>query len=457
MTIPSNNKISRRAAKFTFVLFFAVLLLDFADQSMVNPLVNTLLADFFNSVNNVVPLGWVTSVFTVLSALSMIFAGIYADRKSRIKLCFSGILIYSTFSMLTLLVPDGSIGYVIYFITRALNGIGVGLIVPAIYSMVGDMASRSRRTTAFAYISLAMLAGRMAGMGIASVSLEHWRTGYFGVGILSFFLAFGLLLVKEPRRGIQEKELEEVMLEGAEYRFRISGDDIRLLWKNRSNVWLVANFIDVIPGSMILFLIFKYFNDIHNVGAGFVTLTLGVVAVMGGIGTMVFGKMGDRGFRRNQRAKVWIALFCNIFPVVFMVVFLMMSFRVPDGAGLTATLQIPGVIVVILAIGMAMFVNSGVHPNWYATLTDVNLPEHRATMVSIASVMDMAGMALGPLIASYIATIWGMRTAMWSVLGFWIVNVLFWLPVLRHVRQDLSNLHNALESRAGQLRSETKK
>ncbi len=64
----------------------------------------------------------------------------------------------------------------------------------------------------------------------------------------------------------------------------------------------------------------------------------------------------------------------------------------------------------------ALFVNQGVNPNWYGTLTDINLPEHRATMISLASVMDLAGNALGPLVASYAATLWGLRTAMAAVL-----------------------------------------
>jgi MFS family permease len=99
-----------------------------------------------------------------------------------------------------------------------------------------------------------------------------------------------------------------------------------------------------------------------------------------------------------------------------------------------------------------MFINQGVNPNWYSSLADINLPEHRATMVSLASVMDMIGNALGPLIASYVATLWGLKTAMWSVLIFWVVNIFFWLPVLAHIRNDLGRVHSVLSERAVQMR-----
>ena len=456
MTIEKRQSISRIATKLTFVLFFAILLLDFADQSMLGPLVNPLLEDFFNDTKNVVPLGWLSFSFTAFSAISMIIAGIYADRKSRKKICFIGCLIYSVFSILTILTPHGQVGYVFFFITRALNGIGIGAIVPSIFSMVGDSVHPKRRSISFAYVSLAILIGRMSGFIIAGSSGDKWRIAYFMLGIVNLILALGLLFIREPKRGVQEKELQNVILEGAEYRFRISKKDIKYIWSNRSNFWLVMNFIDVIPGSIILFLIFKYLKDIHNIPPDLVNGLILVVVVLGGIGTLVFGKLGDLGFQRDKRAKVLIALFCNIFPILFMIGFLNLSFRIGAGLSLGEAVAVPGVWILAMFIGMAMFVNQGVQPNWYSTLTDVNLPEHRATIISLASFMDIVGFAMGPLIGSYLATIWGIRAAMWSVLGFWVLNVFFWLPVLFYIKKDLSCIHNRLAQRANEMKKTPK-
>lgn len=447
------RRLSHLATRLTFLLFFLILLFDFADQSLINPLINPLLKDFFNNISNVIPIGWISFTFTLLSAVSMMVAGILADKKSRLKLCFWGGIIYCTFSILTVFTPHGPAGYVFYFITRALNGIGVGIIVPTIFSMVGDTVAAKKRTTAFAYISLAMLAGRMAGFAIAGAVGAGWRNAYFLLGLINLLLVFGLLWLKEPRRGSQEEEIKALILDGAEYRFRIKKEDFKLIKATKSNFWLVLNFIDVIPGAIILFLIFKYMKDVHNLGPNGVNLLIVFVMVLGGIGTIFFGKMGDRWFQKNKRAKVWLALLCNILPIFFFLIFLLLDFEVPDRAGLAQTLAIPGFIIITAAVGLAIFINQGVNPNWYSTLTDINLPEHRATIISLASVMDITGNAMGPLVGSYIATLAGLKAAMWSVMIFWLINILFWLPVLRYITDDLDRVHARLLHRARQMKN----
>ncbi len=448
------RQISRIAGGLSFILFLIVLLIDFADQSLLPPLINTILGDFFQDTANVVPLGWVTFTFTVLSAISMIVAGIYGDRKSRIKICFAGCLVFCVASTLTVFVPHGQMGYTFFFITRALNGIGVGAIIPTIFSLVGDTANPRRRSTAFGFVSAAILVGRMAGFMLAGSFADHWRMAYFMVGVTGLICAIGLLFIPEPKRGAQEEELHRLILEGAEYRFRIVKKDIQHIWANRSNFWLVVNFIDVIPGSILIFLIFKYMKDIHNMETGPVNFVIFLVVIFGALGALLFGRIGDWGFERDRRAKALIALLCNALPILFMILFLLADFWIPDGATLQQTLAVPGVWVLIVTILLAMFINQGVNPNWYSCLTDINLPEHRATMISLASIMDLIGQAVGPLLASYLATVWDLRTAMWSVLVFWGLNIFLWLPVVAHIKKDLASVHSILAQRAVDLRQQ---
>jgi MFS family permease len=444
--------ISSTAGGLSFFLFLAILFVDFADQSLLPPLINMILEDFFQDTTNVVPLGWVTFTFTVLSAISMIVAGIYADRKSRVRICFAGCFLFGVSSVLTLIVPHGHLGYVFFYVTRALNGIGVGAIIPTIFSLVGDTANPRRRTTAFGLISAAILIGRMAGFVLAGSMADSWRMAYFMVGVTGLILALGLLRIPEPKRGAQEQELHDLIVEGAEYRFRIEKKDFKNIWSNRSNFWLIINFIDVIPGAILIFLIFKYMKDIHNMEATSVNFVILLVMVAGAMGALVFGRLGDWGYAKDNRAKALIALLCNALPILFMILFLGADFWIPEGSTLSQTLAVPGVWALIVTIVAAMFINQGVNPNWYSCLTDINLPEHRATMISFASIMDLIGQAIGPLVASYVATIWGLKTAMWSVLVFWVFNIFFWLPVIAHIRGDLTNVHRVLNERALEMK-----
>ncbi|MBU4204237.1 MAG: MFS transporter [Acidobacteria bacterium] len=445
------SKSVRTSLQATIILFLFILLFNYADQSLLSPLLNPLLSDFFGRMDNVVPLGWVSFVFTVLSALSMMAAGFLADRTSRIRICLAGCVLYGTVSLLTVFVPHGETGYAVFFIARALNGIGVGAVVPAIFSMIGDAVPARRRTTAFGFVSVAMLGGRLTGFLIAGAAVANWRWAYSVIGLISLGLAAGLLFVREPRRGAGESELQDQIAAGAEYSFRIQKKDLRRIWDNRSNFWLIVNFIDVIPGAIIVFLIFKYMQDVHNMAVSPVNFIILLVFIGGAAGSILFGRLGDWGFQKDKRAKVIIALVCNMLPILLMVVFLTANFRIPDGAGLATTLAVPGVWLLIAAVVTAVFINQGVNPNWYSSLTDVNLPENRSTMIALAVVMDMTGNALGPLFAAYAATQWGLRTAMWTVLLFWLANVFLWLPVLKHIRPDLARIHELLQKRAGAL------
>jgi len=440
------------AGGLAFVFVLLILVFDFADQGLLGPLVNPLLQDFFQKTTNIVPLGWITFVFTLLSAVSTVIAGITADRRSRVRICVAGGLIYGAFSTLAVLTPHGQTGYIFFFVTRALNGVGVGLVVPAVFSIVGDLVDPRRRATAFGFLSVAMLIGRMGGFVLAGSVGGGWRSAYGLVGLINLVLALALLLVREPPRGAREDELRDLILEGAEYRFRISWKDIKLIRSARSNVWLIANFIDVFPGSIVLFLIFKYMKDIHNMDAAAVNAAILVIVLAGALGALAFGRLGDWGYRRDRRAKVIVALVCNAFPIIFMILFLGSKVRIPAGATVSQALAVPGTWPLILTIAAAMFINQGVNPNWYGSLADINLPEHRATVISLASVMDLIGNALGPLIASYIATLWGLRAAMGAVLVFWAANVLFWIPVLVHIRGDLNRVHGVLSERAAEMR-----
>lgn len=437
-----------------FPLLAAGLLPVFADPALLGPFLNPLLTAFFGSTQNVVPLGWVGFTATALSAGAMVAAGILADRGSRLRLCAGGAALAGAASLLSLLVPGGRAGYAAFFALRALAGIGAGAFVPAAFSLASDTVEPGRRGTAFGLMSVAMLVGRLAGFGLGGALGGDWRTAYAIVGAAELAASLLFLIYSEPERGAREEDLQGAFREGARYRFRISRADARALLRTRSNAWLVLNFIDAVPGAVVLFLIFKYMKEIHNLGSAGTNVMLLAVFAAGAAGALLFGRIGDIGFRRDKRAKVVTAMACNALPIAFMVLFLANRARVPEGADPSSWASVPGMAALVATVAAALFINQGVNPNWYGTLADINLPEHRGTMVSLASVMDLAGNALGPLVASYAATLWGLRTAMATILVFWAANVLLWIPVLRHVRGDIERNRTVLRDRAAAMRRE---
>lgn len=449
--------VSKRAGFLTIVLFVLILIFNTADQNLASPLLNPLMEDFFQSTADaLVPrMSWITSLFIILSGISMVFFGMLADQHSRKLICLVGSLIFAIPSILTIFIPHGELGYFFFFVTRALNGIGIGAIIPSIFSMVGDTAKSDKRTAAFSYISLAMILGQLIGM-IAASTIEtitgNWRIAYFAIGIINLILAFGIIRIQEPKRGVQEQELKSVMVEGAEYNYRFRREDLKIIWTNRSNFWLIANFIDTIPSGMIFFLLFKYFEDIHNMDSNTVTLIVLIAMISGGVGTLLFGKLGDIWFEKDSRAKVLIALICNGFPVITFTIFLVTDFWLPDGVSLGEAATIPGFILAVVMVVITIFINQGVGPNWYSTLTDVNLPEHRSTVISMASFTDVVGKTIGPILAGVFTALLGLQGAMWVSIIFWVLNTVLWLPIFYSIKGDLAHVHDVLSQRALEMK-----
>ncbi|MHA1511431.1 MAG: MFS transporter, partial [Promethearchaeota archaeon] len=260
----NDKKTFQKISFFAIFALLMILLFSNVVQNLLGPFLNPHLEYFFGSTDNInVPkMTYISSAFIFVSSLSMVILAILADKTTRKWVLFAGTIIYSIFSIIVIFVPSGESGYVFFFFTQIMNGIGIGAIVPTVFSMVGDVANPKKRTIAFAYVNVAIILGQLIGMVLGGMMGDVWRTAYLIIGIISLLLGFGLILFKEPKRGATEKVFKG--LEGAEYNFRISKEDFRRIWTNKSNFWLIANFIDCIPSGLIFFIIFKYLEDTRN-------------------------------------------------------------------------------------------------------------------------------------------------------------------------------------------------
>lgn len=93
-----------------------------------------------------------------------------------------------------------------------------------------------------------------------------------------------------------------------------------------------------------------------------------------------------------------------------------------------------------------MAIDGGIGPNWYSTLVDVNLPEHRGTMIATATFMDTIGRGIGGLIGGYS----GLE---FSIL-FLFLSIFPWFPVLKYIRKDLVSVNKILKERAEKIKTE---
>ena len=57
----------------------------------------------------------------------------------RLRVCAAGALLCGAASVISFALPHGRPGFVLFFLARALAGIGAGVIVPAVFSLAADL------------------------------------------------------------------------------------------------------------------------------------------------------------------------------------------------------------------------------------------------------------------------------------------------------------------------------
>ncbi len=453
--------LSRKAGFATFIIFLLIVIFSYTDQNLISPNLNPILIDFFGTSEDSTPLGVLTFVFTLLSATSMVIFGVSTDKYSRKWICFGGSLLYCTFSILSFFTPPGLTGYPFLFFTRAMNGIGIGCVVPVIFSLIGDLVKPNNRSKALSAFSIAGLLGQGIGLFLAPAvyaATGSWRLPFLIIGLINLACTLLILLVSDPVRGRTETFIADLVAKGKVYSYTIRRQDLRAILERKSNIWLVINFVDTIPTGIILFLLFRYMENIHNISQVSTTSVLVFVLLGAIMGTMVFGALSDHYFKKGFiKVRVKFAFLGNILPVPFLLIAFLIPFHASSGATVGELFVIPELLLFIILMFCGMFFNGLVGGNWYATLIDVNLPEHRGTMVATAKFFDLFGNALGPLIGSWFDTTFGSEVGMLSSVIFWAVLPLFWIGVLKNVEKDIAFVKNTLKERGEQIARETSK
>ncbi|MCJ7647108.1 MAG: MFS transporter, partial [Candidatus Lokiarchaeota archaeon] len=309
------GKKSNELPKFSLILFIATVTLISSVSNMIPPNLS-IISEYFGFGGNTVPLGILTSSFTFLSGVTMLIFGYLADKIVRKWIVIGGALIFSIFSTLTILVPTGFFGYVLFFIFTIMTGVGYGALIPSTFSLIGDIVSQEDRSKGFSFFSISSLIGMVLGAGLATFS-DDWRTAFTLIGVAGLITTVFFTFFKEPSR-IGRDYLNITSEDIVEYSYRIKRADLPIIFKRKANIWLIINFVDTIPTGIILFLLYEYMEDFHGISSDTTLFILLFILLATLVGTIVFGYVGDKLFRKgNKKARVKLALYGNILPIPF--------------------------------------------------------------------------------------------------------------------------------------------
>jgi MFS family permease len=135
---------------------------------------------------------------------------------------------------------------------------------------------------------------------------------------------------------------------------------------------------------------------------------------IGALFSILFGHVGDRWQRRNLSGRAYVSAIGILGAIPFFLAFFWIPLRgleVTDGAStatfipevLRAVVTNPWVGAAFLTALIALALTSADSPNWFALISDVNLPEHRGTVFGIGNFVNGVGRATGTALTAVTA------------------------------------------------------
>ena len=429
---------NKNLPKLSLLIFIIIIALISSISNMIPPKLATI-SLFFGFGGDTFPLGVLTASFTIVSGLAMLIFGYLADKFMRKWIIVIGSLLFAIFSTLTIIIMPGFGGFLTFFIFAMIMGVGYGALIPSSFSLIADIVSEEDRSKGFSFFSIASLFGVVLGNGLAAFASD-WRTSFWIIGIGGLITTFLLASVKEPSRiGSDHSSLNQGE-NPIVYPYRIKRSDLPAIFKKKVNFWLIINFVDTIPTGIILFLLYEYMLNYHGISSSATILFLLFILLATLVGTVVFGFLGDKWFRNgNKKTRVKLALYGNILPIPFIFIALIIPFHTPN--------IFPGILIWIILMMVGIFFNGAVNGNWYALVVDVNLPEHRGTVLAMSNFFDIIGRSIGPVIGAITADTLGFVYGMMLSIFFWALIPLFWIGVLKNVIPEMEQTARTFEQR----------
>ena len=288
----------KKSGRTLFALGLGYLVDQGEAQSMgvLSPILLMVFSGLSNSL-----IGLMETLRSIAQTVSAPFWGYMADRYSRKKVLIFGTGVWGLWTVAVGLVPNFT--WMIFI--RAISGLGLGCLMPATFSLIGDHFPQKRRGMALGIIGFVGLMGTVLGvlaLGFVATA-ELWRWGFVGLGIASILTGVIIwLFVEEPPRGASEPELAGLITHETEKRYEINWRDMFATLRIPT-IW--AAIVQGVTGSMPWVVMSVFFinwmvNDLgyantitFNHPRGSAPLIFAIVVVSAAVSNFIGGLIGD--------------------------------------------------------------------------------------------------------------------------------------------------------------------
>ncbi len=407
---------------YTIVVFVVLASIDNAAGALYPALLKVMANDFGVSEGR---MGLVTAVLILVTAVTAVGWGYWGDRSSRKRLLFWGTGLWAAALYLAGQATTfaGLLGW------STVMAVGLGSVASIGFAVISDFVAPARRGLAMSFWGLSQGAGGLIGLVVGGVlGAENWRAPFTTVAVAGGVMALLYLTTFEAMRGRAEPDLAEAFESGAGYDYTIEPEDLPKLWQTRTNRWLIVQgFTAQLAYGSLIWVPLLYQGKVLAEGYSLATATtvgaiFGAIFQLGGITSIAAGHVGDRLQRRDSRARALISAVGILGAVPFFIAFFFvpltgLDIPVGDGTGaivgatFSSIVTNPFVAAAFLLSLAAVTLTSADSPNWFALISDVNLPEHRGTIFGLGNLSNGVGRSIGNGLTGFAASLLSRRFA----------------------------------------------
>jgi MFS family permease len=326
--------------------------------------------------------------------------------------------------------------------------IGFAGIVPISYSITMDLYAPKKRAKAFGYIDTSSSLGTGFSPLLAGFLVKiNWAIPFIIVGILGYFVNLFLSRVKEPKRGSQEYQLVNLVRSGVDYRFRLTKEGLKGVFRKKANLLLFGIiFFYVTSQAGLAYYFITMMKSDHLFTSDAATLIFLLIYQVQIYAPAIWGWYADKLYSKRSDGKIIsiiISLSLGIVPY-------MIGYSLP----FQGTNNLPIFIIFCILITFAAFAIMGVTSRTTSIIGEINPPEVRTTIFALNYLCDTGGSSLGFFIVGVLGLILFEGSYQYSMvlvcLGY-AGSIILALIVRKMIPKELENYKSEIEDRARRL------
>lgn len=386
-------------------------------------------------------LGIIGTIRNLLQSITAPFWGYVADRYPRKNVIVLGTGIWGIWTLLI----GFSNSYQQLLWLRAISGIGLGCLMPAVFSLIADSYPPHRRGRAL---------GILEGLGVLGIVVftlalgmlatpELWRWGFFllgGLSIISGFLVW--FLVEEPVRGAAEPELAGKITEETSSNYRVDLAHVRQMLKIPT-IWvaIAQGLAGSIPWIVLgLYMITWLVND-RGFDEQAATIVFALIVIGTALSNVIGGFLGDwadvKSPKYGRPAVGQISIIIGI-PLTYIL--------------FTQTADWPLLAIGILGFITALFISWPGKGSKEPMIQAVTTPELRGSAFAFIIFIESGFTALAAFAAGYLADNIGLTNAMvWTIPIPWILCAAIYTLFYWTYPRDSAKLRAQMAKRAEEI------